>query len=81
MSIDKTGPVFGFTMYCDFCDETQEFDQDHDSFLEMIAEAKSYGWKMKKLPDGSWEHTCLECSKQPKEEQPCGTPLSSKGFF
>lgn len=49
-----------FDMYCDFCDEYQNFD-DMD-LRTMIKDARGNGWTMKKDENGDWQHKCPACS-------------------
>ena len=53
-----------FDMCCDFCDHNENFNDM--SFYQVIEEAKSYGWTMKKV-DGDWEHKCPVCSQEKDE--------------
>jgi len=60
----ETDRTFGTTtIYCDGCDEEQEFDgfDGHVDFHKAIKEAKEYGWKMYKDKDGEWAHYCIDC--------------------
>jgi len=48
-----------FTMSCDKCGKEEMFDTCGD-WREMIAEAKTLGWKMRKEYE-EWRHYCSGC--------------------
>jgi hypothetical protein len=62
------------TLMCDDCDG--DLDRTFDAatgFSDMIAYAKSVGWKIAKDPleDDGWVHTCPSCTAEraPQERQ------------
>jgi len=56
---DKTFGIF--TIYCDFCDESEDFDVD-GFWSRFIEEAKKSGWTMTREENGEWTHKCPSCS-------------------
>lgn len=53
------------TLLCDDCDtELGRMFDEKEEFREMIAYAKSEGWKITKdaLDDSEWVHTCRACT-------------------
>ena len=67
MSIEQTiGGFMGFDIECDICDKSEYLDYGWDNFQGAIAEAKSFGWKIKHI-NGEWECTCSDCQKKKEE--------------
>ena len=57
--IEKEG--WEYRIECDCCEHSQLFD--HEVFTDAIADAKSYGWIIKKFKN-DWAHFCSkECAK------------------
>lgn len=52
----------GFTMYCDICDNDENFETN-GNWQDMIAAAKGLGWKIRKEKD-DWKHYCPDCAKE-----------------
>ena len=58
MTYDKN--ISELIVSCDECSEDGSFQAD--SFSEAIAEAKSDGWIVRRLPANEWAHFCSkEC--------------------
>jgi len=51
----------GWVLYCDRCSNYEEFDRE-DTFRDVVAKAKSEGWKMQYRADGVWKHYCPACA-------------------
>lgn len=52
-------------MTCDFCNR-REFSEGNDSKADLDADAKYYGWRFIKVPNGSVWDACPECVDQLK---------------
>lgn len=55
---DKMGGTF--VVSCDKCGKEEIFDTGGD-WREMIAEAKTLGWRMRKQYE-EWRHYCSDCA-------------------
>jgi hypothetical protein len=58
MTITREG--FGFNTSCDHCSHDEDLD-NADTFQEAVDEIKSQGWRITRLANGEWDHTCPDC--------------------
>ena len=51
-----------WVLFCDGCSNYMEFEK-WQMFQDVIVEARSLGWKVRKNDEEEWEHFCPSCAE------------------
>jgi allantoicase len=60
MSVNYLGRTERLVIECDFCDESDTFE-DEPSWVDGMETAKRHGWRAH-LNGKTWTHSCKSCS-------------------
>lgn len=68
MTIEKTNQKYFYEIFCDKCENSQEYESD-TGFREVYDQAKADGWRAFRELDDSWAHSCPDCVQKWKSSQ------------